>query len=644
MFANMTKRGSLAVNGPAGALTHRGSIYNPGTYNKGVVVGYPRMTNAIGYSRGVPAYSSLSTNEIPTINCIGNTVYVDHSKAVSGNGLSWETAYASLNDMLHDPLIHYTTVSQRQVVHVRVRGVVDYMVYNQLDNAVANFYNYLVIHNCTFRYETSEDVPLIYDRSNLIAACICLGGVVFHTCTFTVVQHNGTDGTESGEDGKAPNHKTIYKSGSAIVEDDTLRLTLFSGSYNYLYKCHLDITTGNGGNGAPGASGVNGGAGGNAGIIRLRADAYDSCTFDLHYGNPGSGGDGVDGGYSSGGRAGGSEAIHLSPKKMYGCTIDVTYAPSCRGGDGGNGLASSSYPNGGGGRGGHAYDFGLSLDFGDRVNACTFNLSLDLSNVRAGKGGKYTSSDEYGTRNHDLQGGAIHSALSFDAFSVKNSNINLNVIHNGTGNQVGLAGINIDISQSYNNNIIMHNTCAYGPYKNGFNAFELDPPVFDLKIKNASDTTVQITQGDIAQLPDGENLETLISQGEVYGYNWSVGGSTISHSPWFTMATVKGYATSISPEHQFGLRVRLQKPGAITCGYPSGGGGANGYRVIGRNGIDNENVYARRGGDGSAAFTWMNWTEAAGTAGEGVRGASSGGLLTFNGTDYNSDIVDISFV
>lgn len=286
----------------------------------------------------------------------------------------------------------------------------------------------------------------------------------------------------------------------------------------------------------------------------------------------------------------------------------------------------------------------MSLDFGDRVNACTFNLSLDLSNVRAGKGGKYTSSDEYGTRNHDLQGGAIHSALSFDALSVKNSNINLNVIHNGTGNQVRLAGINIDIPQSYNNNIIMHNTCAYGPYKNGFNEFKLDPPVFDLKIKNASDTTVQITQGDIAQLPDGENLETLISQGEVYGYNWSVGGSTISHSPWFTMDTVKGYATSISPEHQFGLRVRLQKPGAITCGYPSGGGGANGYRVIGRNGIDNENVYARRGGDGSAAFTWMNWTEAAGTAGEGVRGASSGGLLTFNGTDYNSDIVDISFV
>lgn len=644
MFANMTKRGSLAVNGPARALTRRGSIYNPGTYNKGVVVGYPRMTNVIGYSRGVPAYFNLSTNEIPTINCIGNTVYVDHSKTVSGNGLSWETAYASLNDMLHDPLIHYTTVSQRQVVHVLVRGVVDYMVYNQLDNAFSNFYNYLVIHNCTFRYETSEDVPLIYDRSNMTAACICLGGVVFHTCTFTVVQHSGTDGTESGEDGKSPNHKTIYKSGSDIVEGNTPWLTLFSGRYNYLYKCHLDITTGNGGNGASGASRVNGGAGGDAGIINLRADAYDSCTFDLHYGNPGNGGDGVDGGRSSGGRAGASQAIHLSPKKMYGCTIDVTYAPSCRGGDGGNGLASSSYPNGGGGRGGDAYDFGLSLDFGDRVNACTFNLNLDLSHVRAGKGGKYTSSNEYGTRNHDLQGGAIHSALSFDAFSVKNSNINLNVIHNGTGNQVRLAGINIDISQSYNNNIIMHNTCAYGPYKNGFNAFELDPPVFDLKIKNASDTTVQITQGDIAQLPDGENLETLISQGEVYGYNWSVGGSTISHSPWFTMDTVKGYATSISPEHQFGLRVRLKKPGAITCGYPSGGGGANGYRVIGRNGIDNENVYARRGGDGSAAFTWMNWTEAAGTAGEGVRGASSGGLLAFNGTDYNSDIVDIAFV
>lgn len=644
MFANMTKRGSLAVNGPAGALTRRGSIYNPGTYNKGVVVGYPRMTNAIGYSRGVPAYFSLSTNEIPTINCIGNTVYVDHSKAVSGNGLSWETAYASLNDMLHDPLIHYTTVSQRQVVHVLVRGVVDYMVYNQLDNAVANFYNYLVIHNCTFRYETSEDVPLIYDRSNLTAACICLGGVVFHTCTFTVVQHNGTDGTESGEEGKAPNHKTIYKSGSDIVEGDTPWLTLFSGRYNYLYKCHLDITTGNGGNGASGASGVNGGAGGDAGIIRLRADAYDSCTFDLHYGNPGSGGDGVDGGDSSGGITGGSEAIHLSPKKMYGCVIDVTYAPSCRGGDGGNGLASSSYSDGGCGNGGSVYGLGLYLDFGNYVNACTFNLNLDLSNVRAGKGGKYISSNEYGTRNHDRDGGTVDSSLWFEAVYVKNSNINLNVIHNGTGNLVRLASMTTSIGQSYNNSITMHNTCTYDPYKNGFNNFELDPPVFDLKIKNASDTTVQITQGGIAQLPDGENLETLISQGEVYGYNWSVGGSIYSSRWWFTMDTVRGYATAISPKHQFGLRVRLQKPGTITCGYPSGGGGGNGYRVIGRNGIDNENVYARRGGDGSAAFTWMNWTEAAGTAGEGVRGASSGGLLAFNGTDYNSDIVDISFV
>ena len=640
MFANMTKRGSLAVNGPAGALTHRESIYNPGTYNKGVVVGYPRMTFAIGYSRGVPAYFSLSTREIPTINCIGNTVYVDHSKAVSGNGLSWETAYASLNDMLHDPLIHYTTVSQRQVVHVLVRGVVDYMVYNQLDNAVADFYNYLVIHNCTFRYETSEAVPLIYDRANWIAACICLGGVVFHTCTFTVVQHNGTDGTERGEEGTAPKHKTIYKSGSDIVEGDTPWLTLFSGRYNYLYKCHLDITTGNGGNGASGASRVNGGAGGDAGIIRLRADAYDSCTFDLHYGNPGSGGDGVDGGDSSGGIAGGSAAIHLSPQKMYGCVIDVTYAPSCRGGDGGNGLASSFHSNGGCGHGGGVYDLELSLDFGNYVNACTFNLNLDLSNVRAGKGGKYTSSDEHGTHNYDREGGSVNSSLWFEAVYVKNSNINLNVIHNGTGNWVGLASMTTSIGQSYNNSITMHNTCTYDPYKNGFNNFGLGPPVFDLKIKNASDTTVQITQGGIAQLPDGENLETLISQGEV----WSVGGSIDSSRWWFTMTTVRGYATAISPEHQFGLRVRLQKPGTITCGYPSGGGGGNGYRVIGRNGIDNSNVYARRGGDGSAAFTWMNWTEAAGTAGEGVRGVSSGSLLTFNGTDYNSDIVDISFV
>lgn len=639
MLANMTKRGSLAVNGPAGALTHRGSIYN-----KGVVVGYTSMTNAIGYSRGVPVSTTRSTNEIPTINCIGNTVYVDHSKAASGNGLSWETAYASLNDMLHDPLIHYTTVAQRQVVHVLVRGVVDYMVYKQLDSTVSNFYNYLVIHNCTFRYETSEAVPLIYDRSNQLAACICLGGVVFHTCTFTVVQHNGTGGTKSGEKGTAPRHKTIYKSVSGIVEGNTRWLTLFSGRYNYLYKCHLDITSGNGGNGASGASGVNGGDGGDAGIIQLHAEAYDSCTFDLHCGNPGSGGDGVDGGSSSGGGIGGSGAIHLSPKKMYGCVIDVTYAPSCRGGDGGNGLASSPYPDGGGGGGGIASILGLFFDFGDRVNACTFNLNLDLSNVRAGKGGKYTSSDEYGTRNHDVNGGAVQGSLSFEAFSIKNSNINLNVIHNGTGNQVKLAGIYTDITRSYNNSITMHNTCAYGPYKNGFNSFKLDPPVFSLGIKNASDTTVQITQGDIAQLPDGENLETLISQGEVYGYNWSVGGSTISERSWFAMSTVRDYATSISPEHQFGLRVRLQKPGTITCGYPSGGGGANGYRVIGRDGIDNSREYARRGGNGSAAFTWMNWTETAGIAGEGIRGESSGSLLPFTAKDYNSDIVDISFV
>lgn len=649
MLANMTKRGSLAVNGPAGALTYRGSIYNPGTYNNGVVVGYPRMTNVIGYSRGVPAYFNSRINEIPTINCIGNTVYVDHSKSVSGNGLSWETAYASLNDMLHDPLIYYTTVSQRQVVHVLVRGVVDYMVYNQLSDAYSQFYNYLVIHNCTFYYETSEDIPLIYDRSNMIAACICLGGVVFHTCTFTVVQHNGVNGTGSGGDGEAPKHKTIYKRGSDTVEGDVNRLALFSGDYNYLYKCHLAITAGDGGNGASGADNVSGGIGGDAGTIVLGVEAYDSCTFDLHYGNPGNGGDGIDGGNSNGGSAGASGRIEFSPEKMYGCTINITYAPSCRGGDGGDGLASSSYTDGGVGSGGNAtgstgYGIGLSLDFGNYVNACTFNINLDLSNAIAGEGGKYTSSDEYGTRNHDAEGGAISSHLGFNALWVKNSSINLNVIHNGTGNRVELAILTINIRQSYNNNITMHNTCTYSPYKNGFNNFELVTPVFDLQIRNASDTTVQVTQGNIAQLPDGENLETLISQGEVYGYNWSVGGSTNSNNQWFVMDTVRGYATDISQEHQFGLRVRLQKPGTITCGYPSGGGGGSGYRVIGKNGIDNENVYARRGGDGSAAFTWMNWTEAAGTAGEGIRGASSGGLLNFTGTDYNSDIVDIAFI
>lgn len=647
MLANMTERGSLVVTGPSNALVHRSNIYNPGKYTDGVVVGYPSMSDSIGYSKGVPAYFNTSINELPTINCIGNKVYVDHSKAVSGNGLSWDTAYASLNDLLNDPLIHYTTKAQRQVVHVLVRGDVDYPVHIGEFGHYTYFNNYLVIHNCTFHYETSHDVPIMYVYSTNRPSCIALGGVVFHSCTFILVQHNGKNATSAGEDGMRPEHKAHYIDNGVVTEKVYNYVCILGADYNYLYKCHLNITTGNGGNGGNAADDVDrsaGGSGGDSGQVHIGAEAYNSCTFELHYGNPGSGGNGADGMRSDGGASGGTVPIQFTSEKMYNCVINEVHTPICKGGDGGDGTDSSEYSYGGAGNGGDAL-LNFSLDYGVYVNKCTFNITIDLSNVHCGYGGKYTKSDDYGVHNHDAEGGSSSLGVQFSAIAVKNSNVNINVLHNGEGNRVNLAHIDVYIQQSHSNTIILNNTCEYTPYKNGFNNFELYNPIFELRIREASDTTVQITQGDIAPLPDGERLDTLISEGEVYGYNWSTGGEFIYNSAWFTMNTVRGYADNINPEHQFGLKIRLQKPGTVTCGYPSGGGGGNGYRVIGRNGVDNENVYARRGGDGSAAFTWMNWTCPAGEAGEGVRSASSGGLINFyENKDYNTDIVDVSFL
>lgn len=112
MLVNMTKRGSLAACGYGGALVPRRKL-TAGYLSP--LVSY--TTGASGYAlslaKGFPRAGLSGIAEIGTVNCIGYKVYVDHEKTKSGDGLSWETAYANLNDLL---MIHYS------ITHVQAKG------------------------------------------------------------------------------------------------------------------------------------------------------------------------------------------------------------------------------------------------------------------------------------------------------------------------------------------------------------------------------------------------------------------------------------------------------------------------------------------------------------------------------------------
>lgn len=678
MLVNMTKRGSLAACGYGGALVPRRKLTSG---RLSPLVSY--TTGASGYAlslaKGFPRAGLSGIEEIGTVNCIGYKVYVDHGKTKSGDGLSWETAYANLNDLLNDPLLYYTCVSQRQVIHAYVRGEVTYPIYaTSLGSrrSVLSYDGYLVIHDCNFYYDLRIDSSfLCATYGEDILSCISVSGLVFHSCSFTVIQPDGVNGTdgvanESGTSGTRGGNggdsltKGVYL-GETESDDRTMysnEIALVCGDCAYFYKCAFDFTCGNGGHGGKGATaytatksvGGRGGTGGNGGqihIMKSGACALYNCLYTMTVGSGGNGGDGGDG-YAggNGGQASAAYSIVIIPygttkftSKAFGCTFTVNIVPTQHGGNGGQGALV-------GGRGGNGGTCSVTLEieaYGN-VNECTFTVLQDLTQCSGGEGGEHTYTQDNGTT-IDAAGdsGSMQSSLTFTGGRIKNSHIQLNIPHNGQGGELQGCKAYVYLDAAFATTIGIHNACKYTPLTRIRNsAFVLYVPKFSITIPQASNVDVAITQGNINQLPEGVRQDKYVDDDGAVSYAYQKGGC-ISGSNWLSVSASK-YATELSATQDYGLSVTVQKPGGVTCGYPSGGiyGSAFGYIVHGRDGRASWNNVVSRGGDGSAAFTWMNWSAPAGTFGHGSVDDPSydGSLLTFTGKDYNSDIVDISFV
>ena len=272
----------------------------------------------------------------------------------------------------------------------------------------------------------------------------------------------------------------------------------------------------------------------------------------------------------------------------------------------------------------------------------------DLAQCSGGEGGEHTYTYDNGTT-IDAAGdsGSMYSSLTFTGGRIKNSHIQLNIQHNGQGGELHGCIANVYLDAAFATTIGIHNTCKYTPLARIRNsAFELYVPKFSITTTQASNVDAAITQENIDQLPDGVRQDKYVDDDGAVSYAYQKGGC-ISGSNWLSVSASK-YATKLSATRDYGLSVTVQKPGGVTCGYPSGGihGRAFGYIVHGRDGRASWNNVVSSGGDGSAAFTWMNWSAPAGTFGHGSVDDPSydGSLLTFTGKDYNSGIVDISFV
>lgn len=683
MLVNMTKRGSLAACGYGGALVPRRKLTS-GYLSP--LVSY--TTGASGYAlslaKGFPRAGLSGIEEIGTVNCIGYKVYVDHGKTKSGDGLSWETAYANLNDLLNDPLLYYTCASQRQVVHAYVRGEVTYPIYATslgARNGVLSYDGYLVIHDCTFYYDLRLDSAFLCATYGAkLLSCISVSGLVFHSCSFTVIQPDGVNGTdgvanESGTSGTRGGNggdsrtRGIYlgetESDDAVMYSN--EVSLVYGDCAYFYECTFNFTCGNGGHGGKGATaytatesvGGRGGRGGNGGQIHIMksggACALYNCLYTITVGSGGNGGDGGDGyAAGNGGQSSAEYSIVIIPygttkftSKAFGCTFTVNIVPTQHGGSGGKGVVVGGNHGEWGGNGGGCNVYLEIIAYGN-INKCTFTLLQDLAQCAGGEGGEHTYTYDNGTT-IDAAGdsGSMQSALTFTGGRIKNSHIQLNIQHNGQGGELQECKAYVYLDAAFATTIGIHNACKYTPLTRIRNsAFVLHVPKFSITIPQASNVDVAITQGNIDQLPDGVRQDKYVDDDGAVSYAYQKGGC-ISGSNWLSVSASK-YATELSATQDYGLSVTVQKPGGVTCGYPSGGiyGSAFGYIVHGRDGRASWNNVVSRGGDGSAAFTWMNWSAPAGTFGHGSVDDPSydGTLLSFSGTDYNSDIVDISFV
>ena len=651
-IANMTKRGSL-ITAERGKLATRNRISSIDVI---AALGYPS-----DLLKKYPIFPSTSAEF--TINNIGYKFYVDHSAPDGGDGLSWATAYNNLNSALSDPFLFYTCTCQRQVVHLYIRGVIDYPIYVRVNSSSFEsifFYNYLVIHNGVFEFHTDK---MTFSGSAYSGIwCINVCGVVFKDCSFTLIQQDGKSASTYGEVGHAPEIKYINSYGEESTTDN---VRIFAGNYIYLKSCSIHLKQGSGGNGYEGKPNTDsyndrcGSAGGNSGRIGIfidnRRTILDTCAISIESGNPGSGGRGAPAykneyGFNkpagNGGNTGVAERVRIDAFKIYNCEINHMYAPTHKGGDGGD---TGELTGIDAGTGGSAYTSGNLYIRTNWCNKCVFNIVEDYSNVSAGNGG-YAPSYEYDWGDqgyvtwHNSNMGAAGSVVAYGASDLSfgtlaNSSISLKILHNGAGNWVQCVEMGFAITDCANTAIVLENKGEYTPIKQVSKdaaCFAYDLPEVYLACDRCTNVDVVINLPNDITLPDGGDMyfERTYRDGRKEQAFTRGGASTRNgDSRWglidFDYYSAFKFPSSYCPEGEYGMRVTISSPPTITAGYPAGSAEGWGMRGIGRDGHPNAsgNSMEARGGNGTPSFTYYGTQFEAGSAGKGTNGASDGSLI-----------------
>lgn len=674
-YLTMTKRGSLIASSPSNSIATRTDMAGMA----GSFVASPKGLAAKYY---MFPYADTDrppsrTSDNLTINLFGYKCYVDHSAPSGGNGLSWDTAFSNLNEALSSPYLYYTCVCQCQVVHMYVRGVVDYAVIpgnHDTSINVINYYNYLVIHDATFSYTTAISIA----PSGMY---VYVSGINFINCTFNLVQADGENGSGTLNDGTGNSGNTPDP------------IFLFAGNSYVFHSCTITLVQGKGGDGVNGITlptdysythGGNGGNGGNGGTIGLgtfsgsnnRTAVFYRCVFNITTKGGGKGGNGSDANFGgNGGDGGGEGTIVFVAHKMYDCHMVINLNPESAGGNGGSGAPYTedgvSNPGLGGNGGiGKAYN---SLDFDVKyVNKCSFKITLDASNVSGGDGGvhpdytMYFYNDDDGSIGYTIKSkeyngipgdGYSNLWLDFGGWSVlKNSEVIVEISHHGGGSTVILGDISVKINDSYNTSIKIHDDCKFTPKvikRKDTNCFNATLNHITLEVISCSNTTAEISLGTFSSLPDGEAVYK--NSTEIYSH-YSLGGC-VSGDPYIYYAWLyvrsNRFPSDFIQKGDYGLNVTVHKPSTITQGFPYGGSIVGGIPTNGADGTPSIGSYSVDGGNATNAFTWHNWSAPAGTPGtgvHGVEGSSEGEDGILQGyTEYNSNVsekdhVTISFI
>ena len=611
-----------------------------------------------------------------TVNLIGYKCYVDHNAPSGGDGLSWDTAFSNLNEALANPYLYYTCVCQCQVVHLYVRGVVDYAVIpGKTDTSIdiISYYNYLVIHDATFSYASASVTPYS-------GMYVYISGINFINCTFSLIQKDGESGSGTSNDG----------SGNPGSAPDSI--SLFAGSSYVFHSCPITVVQGRGGDGANGINpptdapytrGGNGGNGGDGGVITLgdfpsnnnRTAVFYKCTFNIVVKCGGKGGNGSDANFGGNGGDGGEAGrIDFCAHKMYDCNMVINITPTSAGGNGGSGSPYTdgrvSNPGRGGDGGTGCAHNPIELDV-KYVNKCSFNFILNAANASGGDGGyhpDYTSyfyksdgSVDYTITSKEYNGvpGVMYTSLNLnfgDSSVLKNSEVSAEIAHSGGGSKVDIGNIDVYIRDCYNTTIKLHNDGKFSPKirkTTDTACFSAEMGSMYLTVISCSNTTAEISWGTFSDLPDGESVYTKSKEAYPhYSLGGYIYGGEFTQYAWLSVKSNR-FPSNFIGKGDYGLNVTVHKPAAITQGSPGSGGVVGGIQTNGSDGVPSIGSYSVDGGNATNAFTWHNWNSPAGTPGtgvHGVEGSSEGEDGTLRGyTEYNSNVtekdhVTISFV